>query len=323
MSDDPLFEEERVRALLRRSDGPMLVRPLPSAAPDGGWRYGRVVSALAFSAVMVASAAVGAGVIKSLRQQPVALPAPTVSAAATVNPSGSPAAPSSGSALAGFESAEAAAEAAKQALEQHDFQRLVRLVAPTGWYARWYQQTQTDPMSSVEGAGWVWNYPNATWRVNASELHNAGGSRPVGDKYVTALVIDFAGWAEQRADIMLGVTGGRWFWSSLLLYRPPPLGAFAEDVVGYATLTSLSDRTVTVRFRTLGSRCCSDQSWNNRIVVLRRDDRSIYNKAGGVSASSLADSGIAPGSDVWVQFRLDTLATDGSYRLAYLVAMYP
>ena len=323
MSDDPLFEEERVRALLRRSDGPMVVRPLPSAAPDaGGSRYGRVVSALAFTVVMVASAAIGAGGIKALREQSIASPAPSTPSAAIVGPSRSRAAPSSGPAVAGFESAEAAADAAKQAMEQHDFQLLVRLVSPT-WYARWYKQAQTDPMSSFEGASWLSKYPNATWRVSASELHDAGSSRPVGEKYVTALAIDFAGWAEQRADIMLGLTGGRWFWSSLLLYRPPPLGAFAEDLAGYATLTSLSEAMVTVRFRTVGSRCCSDQSWNNRIVVLRRDDRTIYNKAGGVSASSLADSGIATGSDVWVQFRLDTLGSDGTYRLAYLVAMYP
>jgi hypothetical protein len=57
-------------------------------------------------------------------------------------------------------------------------------------------------------------------------------------------------------------------------------------------------------------------------VVLRRDDRTIYNKAGGVAASSLADSGMTVGSDVWVQFQLETVAPDGSYRLATIVAMY-
>jgi hypothetical protein len=93
--------------------------------------------------------------------------------------------------------------------------------------------------------------------------------------------------------------------------------------VGYARLISVTDATITIRFRTVGSRCCSDQSWNDRVVVLRRDDRTIYNKAGGVSASSLPDSGITVASDVWVQFRLDTLGPDGSYRLAWLVAMYP
>jgi hypothetical protein len=101
------------------------------------------------------------------------------------------------------------------------------------------------------------------------------------------------------------------------------LGATPDTVVGYATLTNVSDETVTVRFRTVGSRCCSDQSWNNRVVVLRRDDKTIYYKAGGVSASSLTDSGMTVGSDVWVQFRHDTLGPNGSFRLAWLVAMYP
>jgi hypothetical protein len=178
-------------------------------------------------------------------------------------------------------------------------------------------------MPLVEAVGWVSMNPNATWRVDASEVRDAGPSRPLGDKYVTALVIDFGGWEEQRADIVLHPIGGRWFWSSLLLYRPPPLGASLDTIVGYARLISVTDATISIRFRTVGSRCCSDQSWNDRVVVLRRDDRTIYNKAGGVSASSLPDSGITVASDVWVQFRLDTLGPDGSYRLAWLVAMYP
>jgi hypothetical protein len=207
--------------------------------------------------------------------------------------------PSPGPSGGGFATAQAAADAAKQALEQRDLQVLFGLVAPTGWYARWYKQTQTDPMPLVEAVGWVSMYPNATWRVDASEVRDAGPSRPLGDKYVTALVIDFGGWEEQRADIML------------------------HPIVGYARLISVTDATITIRFRTVGSRCCSDQSWNDRVVVLRRDDRTIYNSAGGVSAGSLTDSGIAVASDVWVQFRLDTLGSDGSYRLAWLVAMYP
>ena len=231
--------------------------------------------------------------------------------------------PSPGPSGSGFATAQAAADAAKQALEQRDFQVLFGLVAPTGWYARWYEQGQTDPMSRVDAAGWLSNSPNATWRIDASEVRDSGSSRPLGDKYVTAFVIDFGGWSEQRADILLRSVGGRWFWSSLLLYRPPPLGASADTIVGYARLMNVTDATVTVRFRTVGSRCCSDQSWNDRVVLLRRDGGTTYNKAGGVSASSLADSGIAPGSDVWVQFRLDTLGVDGSYRLAWIVAMYP
>ena len=178
-------------------------------------------------------------------------------------------------------------------------------------------------MSLGDAVGWLSSSPNATWRVDASTVRDAGTTRPLGDKYVTASATDFNAWAEQRADILLRPVGGRWYWSSLLLYRPPPLGASADEVVGYATVTNVTDSAVTVLFRTVGSRCCSDQSWNDRVVVLRRDDKTIYNRAGGVTASSLSDSGIAIGSDVWVQFRLDTVATDGSYRLATVVLMYP
>jgi hypothetical protein len=322
MSDDLFSDDEQVGGLLRRSDGPMLVRKWRPTAGDGGSRYGRVVSALAFSVVMVASAAIGAGVINSLRQPPLASPAASTQAPATLGPTGSPAV-SSGPAAPGFTTAESAAAAAKDALERHNFQLLVRVVAPTGWYARWYEQTQTSPMSLVEAVSWVSLYPNATWRVDASEVRDAGTSRPLGDKYVTAHAIDFGGFPEQRADIMLRSIDDRWFWSSLLLYRPPPVGPSADTFVGYATLTNVTDATVTVRFRTVGSRCCSDQAWDGRVVVLRRDERTTYNKAGGVSASSLADGGIAVGSDVYVQFQLETLGTDGTYRLATIVAMYP
>jgi len=322
MSDDrdPILEEERVRALISRSDGPMVIRPLPPVAGDRGRRYGGMLSAVAFTIVMVVSAAIGAGVINSLRQVPPS-PAATTSGAAQATPPQASSPPSS--AAAGFASADAAAAAAKQALEGRDYALLLRLVASTGWYVRWYEQAQTDPMSLTEAVDWLSNSSNATWRVDASAVHDAGISRPVGEKYVTALALDFHGWAEQRADILLRQVGGRWLWSSLLLYRPPPLGAPADTIVGYATLITLSDSTVTVRFRTVGSVCCSDQSWNDRVVVLRRDDSTIYNKAGGVGASSLVDSGATVGSDVWVQFRFDTLDLGGSYRLAWIVAMYP
>jgi hypothetical protein len=279
-----------------------------------------MLSAVAFTIVMVVSAAIGAGVINSLRQVPPS-PAATTSGAAQATPPQASSPPSS--AAAGFASADAAAAAAKQALEGRDYALLLRLVASTGWYVRWYEQAQTDPMSLTEAVDWLSNSSNATWRVDASAVHDAGISRPVGEKYVTALALDFHGWAEQRADILLRQVGGRWLWSSLLLYRPPPLGAPADTIVGYATLITLSDSTVTVRFRTVGSVCCSDQSWNDRVVVLRRDDSTIYNKAGGVGASSLVDSGATVGSDVWVQFRFDTLDLGGSYRLAWIVAMYP
>ena len=322
MSDDrdPILEEERVRALISRSDGPMVIRPLPPVAGGHGRRYGGMLSAVAFTIVMVVSAAIGAGVINSLRQVPPS-PAATTSGAAQATPPQASSPPSS--AAAGFASADAAAAAAKQALEGRDYALLLRLVASTGWYVRWYEQAQTDPMSLTEAVNWISDSSNATWRVDASTVYDAGTSRPVGDNYVTALALDFHGWAEQRADILLRQVGGRWLWSSLLLYRPPPLGAPADTIVGYATLITLSDSTVTVRFRTVGSVCCSDQSWNDRVVVLRRDDSTIYNKAGGVGASSLVDSGATVGSNVWVQFRLDTLGPDGSFRLAWIVAMYP
>ena len=322
MSDDrdPILEEERVRALISRSDGPMVIRPLPPVAGGRSRRYGPMLSAVAFTVVMVVSAAIGAGVITSLRQVPPS-PAATTSGAAQATPPQASSSPSS--AAAGFASADTAAAAARQALEGRDYGLLLRLVAPTGWYVRWYEQAQTDPMSLTEAVNWISDSSNATWRVDASTVYDAGTSRPVGDNYVTALALDFHGWAEQRADILLRQIGGRWFWSSLLLYRPPPLGASADTIVGYATLITLSDATVTIRFRTVGSLCCSDQSWNDRVVVLRRDDSTIYNKAGGVGASSLVDSGATVGSNVWVQFRLDTLGPDGSFRLAWIVAMYP
>jgi hypothetical protein len=215
VSGDPFSEEEQVGALMRRSDGPMIIRPLRIAAADRDLRYVQLFSAAAFTVVMIVLAAIGAGVINSLRQAGASA-APSTSTPAGVGPTSSSALPTaSGPAAAGFTTAEGAADAAKQALERHDFQLLFRLVAPTGWYARWYEQTQTDPMSLVEAVGWVSMYPNATWRVEASEVRDAGTSRPLGDKYVTALVTDFGGWDEQRADIMLRPVGGRWFWSSL------------------------------------------------------------------------------------------------------------
>jgi hypothetical protein len=314
MTDEWTAEEERVRALLRRSDGPVLVRPLHDAPRRARTRLVTQLMAVGATFLVIATA-VGVASAINARRAPAAAPS------AVVSHSPSPAAlPDS---APGFATAEAAASAARQALEGRDFQLLVRLVVPGGWYVRWHAQSETSPMSHGDAVSWISSSPGASWRVDASVIRDAGTQRPLGDKYVTAAVVDFGGWAEQRADIMLQERGGRWYWSSLLLYRPPPLGAAADTVVGYATVTRVSDEVITASFRTVGSRCCSDQSWNGRVVALRRDGTTTYNKAGGAPASSLADSGIGVGSDVWVQFPLDTLALDGSYRLAWIVAMYP
>jgi hypothetical protein len=315
MTDNPMPNEDRVRALLQRSDGPMVVRPLRQARGRGRGIVA-IASALVFTAVVIALA-VGLASMISSRRLPVAAPATAV---VSVAPSPSVSPSDSGP---GFATAQGAADAAKRALEGSDPQLLPRLVGPSGWYARWYAQSETSPMSHDEAVAWLSTSPNATWRVDASTIRDVGPQQSVGDKYITALAIDFAGWAEQRADIVLQAVGGRWYWSSLTLYRPPPLGASVDTVVGYATVTDVTADAITVRFRTVGSRCCSDQSWNGRVIVLRRDAGTIYNKAGGVNATSLVDSGITIGSDVWVQFQLATAAPDGSYRLAWVVAMYP
>lgn len=314
MTDELTTEEERVRALLRRSDGPVLVRPLRAARRRVRTRLLPHLMAVG-ATVLVIVTAIGVASAINARRAPAAAPSAVViqNSAPSTSPDSAP----------GFASAEAAAVAARQALEGRDFQLLVRLVAPSGWYARWHAQTETSPMSHGDAVGWISSPPDASWRVDASVIRDAGTQRPLGDKYVTAAVVDFGGFPEQRADIMLQERGGRWYWSSLLLYRPPPVGAAADTVVGYATVTRVTDEVITATFRTVGSRCCSDQSWNGRVVALRRDGTTTYNKPGGAPASSLADTGIGVGSDVWVQFRLDTLASDGSYRLAWVVAMYP
>jgi hypothetical protein len=310
--------EERVEELLRRPDGPVVIRTL-RPQPASGPRSGQVLVGALFALLVLISGAAAVRVISGSRQQGAGAPRPP-----TVPPEESTA-PASPTATFGadFATADEAAAAIRQALERPDGQLLLRTIAPSGWYARWYEQTQTDPMSGVEAWGWILNSANSRWRVDASNIRDADSSMPLGDKYITAVAIDFNGWSEQRAAIMLRSIGGRWYWSSLLLYRPPPLGALAGDVAGYATLLNTTDATVTVRFRTVGSRCCSDQTWNERVVVLRRDATTFYMKPGGVEATSLADSGADVGADVWVRFRLDTLESDGTYQLADLVKMYP
>lgn len=316
MNDELMPDEERVRALMRRSDGPVLVRPLQHPPHPSRMGVPALLTALV-GTVLVIAIAIGLADVINARRTPAAS---STTALIRESPSVAP----TPDTAPGFVTAEAAAIAARQALEGRDFQLLVRLVAPSGWYARWYAQSETSPMSHDEAVAWIANSTNATWRVDASSLRDATGTgRPVGDRYVTAFAIDFGGWAEQRADITLQQRGGRWYWSSLLLYRPPPLGAAPDTLVGYATVMNVTDDLVTIRFRTLGSRCCSDVSWNDRVVGLRRDAVSTYNKAGGLPASSLSESGVGIGSDVWVQFRLDTVDPDGSYRLAWIVAMYP
>jgi hypothetical protein len=218
---------------------------------------------------------------------------------------------------------EEAADAVKRALEQRDYQLLVHVVAPTGWYARWYEQTETQPMPHSEAVGWLMNYPDAIRTVEARPVRAAGPGHPRGDVYVRSLWLDFGGFPEQKADIVLGKIGNRWYWTSLLLYRPPPIGLSSTTFNGYATLTAISDQTLTVRFRTVGSLCCSDQSFDGRTVTLRREGSIAWMRAGGVQASSFADTGATIGSDAWVAFELDSRAADGSYRLSMFAPMYP
>jgi hypothetical protein len=88
-------------------------------------------------------------------------------------------------------------------------------------------------------------------------------------------------------------------------------------------LTRERRHAVTVRFRTGGSSCCSDQLWNGRTTVLRREASTVYMGAGGTTATWLADTGATLGIDVWVHFSLDSMISDDSSRLADLVKMYP
>jgi len=139
---------------------------------------------------------------------------------------------------------------------------------------------------------------------------------------VSSQWLDFGGYPEQKADLMLGRDGGRWYWTSLLLYRPPPIGAGPDTFNGYATLQAVADTTVTVRFRALGSRCCSDPSWNGRTATLRRD-RTTWMGAGGVVVPTYEATGASVGSDVWVQLAPSSIAADGTYRLSDFAKMYP
>ena len=221
----------------------------------------------------------------------------------------------------GFATAEDAADAAKRALEA-DPQLLYRLVRPAGWYAQWFEQGTTDPMSLGDAVNWLTAYAAAKRTVDARPIFPTDPQHPTGEVYVTALWLDFGGYPEQKADIMLGREDGRWYWTSVLLYRPPPIGAGPDTFNGYATLQAVTDTTITVLFRAIGSRCCSDPSWNGRTVTLRRD-RTTWMRAGGVVVPTFEATGATVGSDVWVQFAPSTLAVDGTYRLSDFAKMYP
>jgi hypothetical protein len=237
-------------------------------------------------------------------------------------PSGAPAAsPSPTSLSAGFATVEEAAAAVERAL-QGDPQLLYRLVRPAGWYAQWYEQGKTDPMSLGEAASWITLYPEARRIIVDSGIFPTDAQHPIGEAYVRSQWTDFGGYPEQKADIMLGQVGGRWFWTSVLLYRPPPIGAGPDTFNGYATLREVTDTTLSVQFRAIGSRCCSDPSWNVRYVTLRRD-RTTWMRAGGVVVPTFEATGAVVGSDVWVQFAPSTLAADGTYRLSDFAKMYP
>jgi len=221
----------------------------------------------------------------------------------------------------GFATVEQAADAAKRALES-DPQLLLRLIRPAGWYAQWFEQGKTDPMSRNEAWGWLTLYPDAKRTVDARPIVPTNAQHPTGEAYVTSLWLDFGGYPEQKADIMLGREDGRWYWTSVLLYRPPPISAGPDTLNGYATLQAVTDTTITVLFRAVGSKCCSDPSWNGRTVTLRRD-RTTWMRAGGVVVPTFEATGATIGSDVWVQFAPSTLATDGTYRLSDFAKMYP
>jgi len=143
----------------------------------------------------------------------------------------------------GFATVEEAADAAKRALEG-DPQLLLRLIRPAGGYAKWFEQGMTDPMSRNEAWGWLTLYPDAKRTVDARPIVLTNAQHPTGEAYVTSQWLDFGGYPEQKADIMLGREGGRWYWTSVLLYRPPPIGAFPDTFNGYATLQSVTDTTI-------------------------------------------------------------------------------
>lgn len=310
--------EQRVEELVRRSDGPALIRPLdPSVASRS--RAGRMLAATSFMLAIVVASVLAVGIINARRQPVAASPAPTAVSPQASSPTARPPA----SFGADFATADEVAAAIQQALERPDPQLLLRTLAPSGWYARWYQQTQTSPMPRTEAWSWLLNGTAPTWHIDTATMHDADASMPPGDKFVSALAVDFNGLPEQRAAIMLQSIGGRWYWSSLLLFRPPPISLLPGDVAGYATVLNITDSTLSVRFRTVGSRCCADQSWNGLSVVLRRDASTRYTGPGGTLAKSLADTDATLGSDVWVRFSIDSMLADGSYRLADLEKMYP
>lgn len=235
---------------------------------------------------------------------------------------GIPLSPSTPAPTPSYTTPEDAADAVKRALEQGGYD-VRHVVAPMGWYARWFAQTETQPMSQDEAVSWLMSYANAVRTVESRPIRAVEPGHPRGEVYVRSLWLDFGGFPEQKADIVLGKIGDRWYWTSLLLYRPPPIGMSSTTFNGYATLTAVSDQTLTVRFRTVGSRCCNDQSFDGRTVVLRREGAIAWMRAGGVQASSFADSGASIGSDVWVAFELDSRTADGSYRLSMFAPMYP
>lgn len=311
--------EQRVEQLVRRSDGPALIRPLDASLVSRS-RASRTLAATSFILAVVVAGVLAVGVINARRQPVAASPAPTAVSTQASSPTARPPA----SFGADFATADEVAAAVQQALERPDPQLLLRTLAPSGWYARWYQQTQTSPMSRTEAWSWLLNSTAATWHIDMATMHDADASMPPGDKFVSALAINFNAWPEQRAAIMLQSIGGRWYWSGLLLFRPPPIfSALPGDVAGYATVLNITDSTLSVRFRTVGSRCCADPSWNGRSAVLRRDASSKYTGPGGTPATSLADTDATLGSDVWVRFSIDSMLADGSYRLADLEKMYP
>jgi hypothetical protein len=308
----------RVEELLRHFDGPVIIRPLDPAPASRSLVRTSLASA-AFVVVVVLAGLVAAGALTARRQQVAATPQTSALGPNASTPMTGPTVPTGGD----FSTPDGAASAIGQALEGGNPQLVIRAMAPAGWYARWYGQTQTDPMAAQDAANWILSSSAARWQVDTSHVRDAEPSMPTGEKYITAVVADLNGWAEQRADIMLGSAGGRWYWSSLLLLRPPPISASSGEITGYATLVSVTDASVTVRFRTIGSRCCSDESWSSRTVVLRRESRSAYGRPGGDPAASLSDSGATSGGDVWVRFRLDSLDASGTYGLVHLVTMYP
>jgi hypothetical protein len=248
---------------------------------------------------------------------PRAAPPPSASGAPAASPSPTPNLP-------GFATAEEAADAVKQALEGNQPQLVARLVRPAGWYAQWLiDNAKTDPMTAGAATGWLTLYPQAKRTVEARPLYDTDPQHPFGEKYVRSLWLDFGGYPEEKADIMLGRDGGRWYWTSVLLFRPPPIGLGGTTIDGYATLLAVGDATVTVKFRTFGARCCTDQSLDGRTMMFRSDGNTYWARADGRRAGSAAATGATVGSDVWIQFVPSSLAADGSYRLSAFAKMYP